>query len=301
MTGAIRAVFFGSPGAGAFNAAGVAGLARAAERLGVAVDTVWSPDPARRAEVVRQAATGAALVIAHGGQGEAPVAAVAPDFPAVRFAVTQGRIAGPNLACFEVLQEHSAFLAGALAGWWSEGRPVAHLSGEPVPPGLRGRAAFAAGLAHAAPGTRLLTGFCGNQHDAALAQRWTEAQCAAGAVLQFAMLDGGRPGAMAALRRNGARAIGNVHDWTVEDPAFLASAVADNGWCIGAALEAHLRDDWHDARVGLERPGAVRLALAADVPPPLAARCEALAGDIIAGRIAIPEHYGGEAFSPAAC
>lgn len=294
----IRAVFFGSPGAGAFNAAGVAGLARATARLGVAAETVWCPDPARRAEVVRDAARGAALVIAHGGQGEAPVAAMAPEAPGTRFAVTQGRIAGPNIACFEVLQEHSAFLAGALAGWWAEGRPVAHLSGEPVPPGLRGRAAFAAGLAHAAPGTRFLTGFCGNQHDPALADRWTEAQCAAGAVLQFAMLDGGRPGAMAALRRHGARAIGNVHDWTAEDPVFLASAVADNGWCIEAAIRAHLDDAFADARIGLETPAAVRLALAPDVPPALAARCGALAAEIAGGRIAVPEHYDGPSFAP---
>ncbi len=294
----IRAVFFGRPGAGAFNAAGVAGLARASARLGVAVDTIWSPDPARRIDVLREAAEAAALVIAHGGQGEAPVAAVAPDCPGTRFAVTQGRIAGPNIACFEVLQEHSAFLAGALAGWWAQGRPVAHLSGEPVPPGLRGRAAFVAGVEHAAPGTRVLTGFCGNQHDPALAERWTEAQCAAGAVLQFAMLDGGRPGAMAALRRHGARAIGNVHDWTLEDPAFLASAVADNGWCIDAALAAHLADDWRDARIGAEQPAAVRLALAPDVPPALAARCAALAEQIAAGRIVVPEHYDGPEFMP---
>lgn len=294
----IRAVFFGRPGAGAFNAAGVAGVARHAARLGLPVEVVWAPDPAQRAAVVRGAAEGAALVIAHGGQGEAPVAAVASDFPGVRFAVTQGRIAGPNIACFEVLQEHSAFLAGALAGWWGEGRPVAHLSGEPVPPGLRGRAAFAAGLAHAAPGARFLTGFCGNQHDPLLAETWTEAQCAAGAVLQFAMLDGGRPGAMAALRQHGARAIGNVHDWTLDDPAFLASAIADNGWCIGAALEAFLRDDWQDRRIGAEQPEAVRLALAADVPGALAARCAALAEDLVAGRLAVPEHYEGPIFAP---
>ncbi len=294
----IRAVFFGAPGAGAFNAAGVAGLARATQRLGVAVETIWAPDPARRVEAVRRAAEGATLVIAHGGQGEAPVAAVAPHFPGTRFAVTQGRISGPNIACFEVLQEHSAFLAGALAGWWAAGRAVAHLSGEPVPPGLRGRAAFAAGLAHAAPGTPFLTGFCGNQHDPALAERWTEAQCMAGAVVQFAMLDGGRPGAMAALARHAARALGNVRDWTVEDPLFLASAVADNGWCIEAALAAHASGNFHDARAGIEVPTAVRIALARDVPPAIAERIERLAGDIATGRVEVPETYAGPDFAP---
>lgn len=299
MTGGpIRAVFFGRPGAGAFNAAGVAGLAHAAARLGVEVDTVWAPDQARRVDVLREAAMGAALVIAHGGQGEAPVAAVARECPRTRFAVTQGRITGPNIACFEVLQEHSAFLAGALAGWWAGGRAVAHLSGEPVPPGLRGRAAFVAGVRHAAPGTPILTGFCGSQHDPALAGQWTDAQCRAGAIVQFAMLDGGRPGAMAALKRHGARAIGNVHDWTAEDPCFLASAVADNGWCIAAAIAAHLRDDWRDARVGIAQPDAVRLALAPDVPAGLAARCAALAEELAAGDVAVPEHFDGPQFTP---
>ncbi len=258
---------------------------------------MWCAEPAQRIAALRAAAEGAALVIAHGGQGEAPVAAVAGEFPSTRFAVTQGRIAGPNIACFEVLQEHSAFLAGALAGWWADGVPVAHLSGEPVPPGLRGRAAFAAGLARAAPGVTFLTGFCGNQHDPTLAEHWTQAQCDAGAVAQFAMLDGGRPGAMAALRRNGARAIGNVHDWTAEEELFLASAVADNGWCIEAALAAHLADDWRDARIGLETPAAVRLAFARDVAPALIARCEALATEVVAGRVLVPEHYAGAEFA----
>lgn len=296
----IRAVFFGRPGAGAFNAAGVAGVEKHAARLGLTVQVIWAPDATRRTAFLRKVAEGAALVIAHGGQGEAPVAAVAPEFPGVRFAVTQGRIGGPNIACFEVLQEHSAFLAGALAGWWAEGRAVAHLSGEPVPPGLRARAAFAAGLAHAAPDTRFLTAFCGDQHDMALAEVWTEAQCAAGAAVQFAMLDGGRPGAMAALRHYRARAIGNVRDWTPEDPTFLGSAVADNGWCIGAALEAFLRDDWQDRRAGAENPEAVRLALAADVAPAIVERLAPLAERVAQGLVPIPEHYDGALFAPSA-
>jgi basic membrane protein A len=294
----VVAVFFGRPGAGSFNAAGVAGLARAADRLGVATGIVWEPVPARRAETLARVAAGADLVVAHGGQGEAGVLQVAPHFPAVAFACTQGRIAGSNIACFEVLQEQSAFLAGALAGWWMTGRVAAHLSGERVPPGLRGRAGFAAGLLHARSEARLLTGFCGDQHDPVLAAAWTAAQAAEGAEVQFAMLDGGRSGAIAACRAAGIRAIGNVRDWTQEDAVFLASAVADNGLAIEAAMAAFLQGRFTGRRLGLEQPEAVRLALAADVARDLAGRIDALRTAILAGEVAVPETYGGPEWSP---
>ncbi|MGG5821615.1 BMP family ABC transporter substrate-binding protein [Falsiroseomonas sp. HW251] len=296
----VVAVFFGRRGAGSFNAAGVTGLSRAAERGGFVPDAVWEPDPARRAETIAAAAARADLIIAHGGQGEAGVQQVAPRFPSVAFAVTQGRIAGPNIACFEVLQEQSAFLAGALAGWWTRSGTVAHLSGERVPPGLRGRAGFAAGLAHARPGATLLTGFCGDQHDPGLAGSWTAAQSAAGADLQFAMLDGGRPGAVAACRAHGLRAIGNVRDWTVEDDVFLASAVADNGVALEAAIAGFLGGRFEDRRIGLEEPAAVRLALARDVDPALANRLDALRDAIRSRAIVVPEAYDGPEWRPAA-
>lgn len=259
---------------------------------------VWEPAPARRAETLAAAASRANLVIAHGGQGEAGVAEVAPRHPRTSFAVTQGRITGPNIACFEVLQEQSAFLAGALAGWWTRRGVAAHLSGERVPPGLRGRAGFAAGLFHARPEARLLTGFCGDQHDPALAARWTTAQIAAGADVQFQMLDGGRPGAMEACRAAGIRAIGNVRDWTAEDKVFLASAVADNGVAIEAAVEAFRAGRFEDRRIGLETPAAVRLAFAHDVAPNLAGRVEATRAAILEGRVIVPEHWSGKEWAP---
>jgi basic membrane protein A len=292
VSGAARValVLFGRPG-GAFNAAGEAGLARAAARHGIVPRVLWQADAARRAATLRAAAAEADLVIAHGGQGEQAAVLVAPEFPGTAFAVTQGRVAGPNLAGFEVLQEHSAFLAGALAGWWCPGGVVAHLSGEPVPPGLRGRAGFAAGLRHADPAVRLLTGFCGDQHDPELARRWTEDQARQGARLQFTMLDAGRPGAVAACKALGLRAIGNVRDWTREDPVFLASAIADSGRALEVAVAAFLGGHFAERRIGLEEPEAVRLALAPEVGAALRAWLEGLATAIREGAIEVPETW----------
>ena len=68
----------------------------------------------------------------HGGQGDVPVARVAPRFGRTQFAITQGSHCAANVASYEILQEHSAFLAGVLAGL-RDG--AAHLSGERVRPG----------------------------------------------------------------------------------------------------------------------------------------------------------------------
>jgi len=152
-------------------------------------------------------------------------------------------------------------------------------------------------LLHARPDARLLTGFCGDQHDPALAEAWTRAQAEAGAEVQFAMLDGGRPGAIAGCKATGIRAIGNVRDWTREDPVFLASALADNGVTIEAAIAAFLAGRFEDRRIGLEDP-AVRLALAVDVPAALAERLASLRTALLDGRVPVPETYGGPEWSP---
>ena len=99
------------------------------------------------------------------------MAEVAPRFPRTQFAVTQGSLTAPNVASYEILQEHSAFLAGVLAGLRAADGRAAHLSGERVRPGLKGRAAYADGVRRAS-GRDPLTGFCGNQHDPERAHEW---------------------------------------------------------------------------------------------------------------------------------
>jgi hypothetical protein len=115
-------------------------------------------------------------------------------------ALTQGHFTAPNVACYEVLQEQSAFLAGVLAGLHSRTGVVGHLSGEMLRPGLKGQSAFAHGLRTSGRPVRFLTHFCGEQHDPALAYAATLSMQREGADLVFAMLDGGRAGVNQACR-----------------------------------------------------------------------------------------------------
>ncbi|MNT01539.1 Purine-binding protein precursor [compost metagenome] len=221
-----------------------------------------------------------------------PVAAAARH-PGQRFVITQGSALSANIASYEVLQEQSAFLAGVPAALTSQTGVVAHLSGEKVRPGLKGRAAFVHGVRSAVPGLPVLSTFCGHQHDPALAAATVEAQARAGADIVFAMIDGGRDGAIAACRATGVRQIGNVLDWTARHPdVFLASAIADSGLCVQRAIDDYVRGQvaWGTVRTfGLEVPEAVRLALAPGVGHGVRAALDQWSQRLLDGSVSLPE------------
>lgn len=251
----IALALFGPPHQGSFNESGLAGAQRA-QAAGFDVDVHWiiAHDPEERTAALHRLCAqgkGLDLLVAHGGQGDGPVASVSALFPQTCFAITQGGFVSANTACYEVLQEQSAFLAGVLAGLLSETGTVAHLSGEKVKPGLKGRAAFAQGVGEAGTGCRFLTTFIGNQHDPDQAYRVSCQLQRAGADLIFAMIDGGRSGVSRACRELPLRQIGNVLDWVAREPqVFVASAFADSGRCAQDAIE--------DFSAGRLRPGATR-------------------------------------------
>lgn len=293
----IAVVLFGPRGQGGFNQAGLAGAQRAQAAV-AGIEVFWCEPPAERAAFLRALCErGFDLIIAHGGQGDAPVAAVAPLFPACRFVVTQGSAPTANVTAYEALQEQSAYLAGVLAASVTKSGVVAHMSGERVRPGLHGRAAFADAVRRTRPEVRLLTCFCGDQHDAALARRVVDKQADAGADVLFAMIDGGRAGAIDACRARGISQIGNVFDWTLREPeVFVASAIADSGVCIELAARDHasgtLRMGLHRS-FGLEMGAVVRLALAPRVDASALAAVESARMDLLSGAIVPATEYCG--------
>lgn len=286
-----------------FMEAGWRGLERARAELGARTSHLDQIAPRRELMVealTRLASTGPDLVVVHGGQGNEAAAEVAARFPAIRFVVTQGSVTGPNLASYDVLQEESAYLAGVLAASTTRTGVVGHMSGIRVRPGLKGRAAYAAGVRATDPGVRLLTNFSGNQDDNALSRRVATAQIGAGADVIFTMLNAGRDGVTEACRSAGRRQIGNVVDWTRIDPqVFIGSAVADVSLSVFESvrdLQAGRFPAGAIRKIGLANTDAVRLAMAPDVPQPVRDRVARAARDIASGRTAVPEVYDGPEF-----
>ena len=302
--GPVAAMLPGRIDDGGFIEAGYQGLMRIRDQLGIPVrfvDGVAPDEEAMKTALRELAASDAKLVIAHGGQAAAAVQRVAWEFPEQRFASIQGDLTRPNLAVYEVLQEESAWLAGAAAGMLTKSNVVGHMSGLRVRPGLKGRAAFAGGLATTNPQARLLTNFSGTQDDAAVAKRIALAQIDAGADVIFTMLNAGRAGAIEACRERGVKQIGNVRDWVPAMPdVFVATAVADSGFAVfqaGRDLHDNLFKGELVRRFGVRSPEAVRLALAPTVPIEVKDRVAALTREMAVGAIAIPGEFAGPEFT----
>jgi basic membrane protein A and related proteins len=299
----IAALFAGQIDDRGFMEAGYRGLVSAREKLGV--DIVWRdrviPERDLLAGALRDLAGDPVdLLIAHGGQNNEAARTIASEFPRIPFIVTQGGVTGPNLGSYEVLQEESAYLAGALAGWATKTGTVGHMSGIRVVPGLKGRAAFANGVAFANPQATLLTNFSGSQDDRALAKRVATAMIDSKADIIFTMLNAGRIGAIEACRERGAKQIGNVRDWVADVPdVFVASAIADSGIAVAKAVEdltAGTLKTGAIEKIGLARPDAVRLSVSSAVASDQRQRLERLAERIRAGELEVGTTWNGPEF-----
>ncbi len=305
MTIHAAALFAGRVDDRGFMQAGFEGLMRARDELDFSVSYIdgIAPERDRLLDALRKLArSGAALVIAHGGQNNEAAQVAAAEFADTRFVVTQGNVVAPNLASYDVLQEQSAWLAGAAAGLLTRSDVVAHISGIRVVPGLKGRAAFAAGVKAANARATLLTTFCGTQDDTEVARRTANAQIQAGADILFTMLNAGMPGAIDACRAHGIKQIGNVRDWVKVAPdVFVGSALADVGLALFHCCSDLKTGRWRGAvvrRLGLEDAQAVRLVLSADTPREVRESIEKFRAAIIGGEISIPETYEGPEFTP---
>lgn len=288
---------------GGFMQAGYNGLLKIKNDFGAEIKYIdqVKPEMALLSEALRKLAQeGPDMVIAHGGQNSEAVKKVAEEFPNVRFVVVQGNVTGKNVASYEVLQEESAWLAGAAAGLLTKTNVVGHISGIRVPPGLKGRAAFADGLKYTNPQAKFLTNFCGYQDDPAIARKVAEAEIKAGADIIFTMLNAGVIGVIDTARENKIGQIGNVRDWTKVHPdVFVAAAIADSSLASVRAARDLTEGKWQPEKIikiGIDDPQAVALALSPTVSQEVKDKIQDLSRKIAKGEIKVSTKYEGPEF-----
>ena len=283
-----------------FMEAGYNGLLQIEEKFGaeiIYIDQIKPERPALEQALRELAQKKPSMVIAHGGQNNEAAQTVAAEFRDIPFVVVQGGVTGPNLSSYEVLQEESAWLGGALAGLMTKTGTVGHISGIRVKPGLKGRGGFYNGLMHTRPDAGFVTTFAGDQDDTALAAKVVQDEVAKGADIIFTMLNAGRTGATEAMREAGVKQIGNVIDWTAVEPdVFLASAVADVSIPSVQAVADLVNGTWKPGTIrmiGLENPAAVRLTMGKDVPAEIQAKINELRDQIVRKEITVSTEFDG--------
>ncbi len=300
----VGGLFAGRIDDGGFMEAGWRGLERARTELGARTRHIDGVQPRKElllAALTELATSGVSLVVAHGGQNNEACTEIASRSPQVKFVVTQGAVVAGNLCSYDVLQEESAYLGGVLAALTTRTGTVGHMSGIRVRPGLKGRAAYVAGVRATNPNVKVVTNFSGNQDDNALSKRVALAQMAAGADVIFTMLNAGRDGVSQACREKGTRQIGNVVDWVKADPkVFVASAIADVSIGVYEAVRDVQQGKFPAGtirKIGIANPQAVRLSMADEVHASVRARIALVAADIASGKIKVPETYEGPEFA----
>ncbi len=288
---------------GGFMEAGYNGLLAIRDELGAEIVHIADVKPEEQAQIeaLESLAEGQPdLILAHGGQNSAATVAVSKKYPDISFVVIQGNVTGDNLSSYEVLQEESAWLAGAAAGLLTKTNVVGHMSGIKVPPGLKGRGAFYNGLKHTNPEAKFLTTFVGDQDDEQLAYDGAQAEIEAGADIIFTMLNAGRSGATKAMREGGVKEVGNVVDWVAIDPeVFIGSAVANVSKAALVAARDFANGKWEAGKIvqiGLDDPSAVSLVLGADIPDGVQVELDTLSEAIVTGKIDVSVEYDGEEF-----
>lgn len=286
-----------------FMESGYNGLVRIEKELGAKttyIDQVKPELNAMTAALRELAKKKPDLIIMHGGQGSEAAKIVSEENPKIQFVVTQGNVKGANLSSYEVLQEESAWLAGAAAGLLTKTGTVGHMSGIRVVPGLKGRAAYADGLRYTNSNATLLTSFIGDQDNNELSREYADAQINEGADIIFTMLNSGRQGVTDALKESGLHHIGNVKDYVAEQPdVFIASAVADSGMAGFLAAKKLAEGNYEPnviEKIGLEDPDAVRLTLSSNVPQEVKDIISELSSKIQSGEIEVGISYEGPEF-----
>lgn len=296
----IAIVFVGTLEDGGFNQCALDGAlrAQASDRAEIKIVSGIPYKTNEMAQALDGAAANSDGVVFIGGQGNAVMPLAAAAHPDRAFAVVQGNVTGPNLVSYDILQEQSAFLAGVLAARVTRTGTIGHLSGHRVVPGLKGRAAFAAGIAHANAGVRLITGFCGTQDDSDITESWARGIAQEGADVIFTMLNAARKGATQACRATGMRQIGNAADWCLISPeTFIASAIARIDLGVELAVIDMLagKRSSEIIRMGLDQE-AVSLTFAPDVVSAVRGEIFDLAAEIVEEKIFIKTTYEGNEF-----
>ncbi len=165
------------------------------------------------------------IIIGDAFGNEAPVRAVAKDFPDIAFAFGSGEAeVAPNFSVFDNWIHDPAYLAGMLAGGKTTSNTIGVVGGMPVPEVNRIINAFIAGAQATNPKVVVKVAFINSWFDPAKAKQAALAQVAAGADVLFAE----RAGVIEAAKEKGLLSIGCMGDQKATAPESVMTSVTWN-------------------------------------------------------------------------
>lgn len=211
----------------AWNQAGYSGLGEIKSKLGAEIAYVEKVGQADQVEALSDfARRGFNLVYAHGGQFDASLKQVAPQFPQTFFVGVNGAAFGPNHAALLIDHLQASYLCGMIGATLSKSGKMAYIAGQEFQATQEELRGFILGARSVKPDIQVSSTFTGDWNDAAKAKEAAEAIISAGSDVVYQWLDNAAPTVLQTCADKGIYAFGNTADQLEVAPkAVLTSAV----------------------------------------------------------------------------
>ena len=274
----------------AWNQSGFEALKLIEKELGAQIaytEKVAQPD---QVEVLSDyARRGFDLVFAHGGEFDEATKRVAAQFPKVKFATTNGRVVGQNLATVEINHWQVGYLVGVVAGMMTKTNKIAIVAAQKLQFVEDWKGGITQGAQAVNPKARVVISYTGNWDDASKGKEAALAQIANGADVLFPILDQAIRGIMSAAVEKNVYAVGQIGDQLDFAPKNVLTSGIENmsvAWLKLAKLTVERKFQGKHYVVGVETPGAAGLGrFGPMVPQNVKDRAEAARKALLAGTI----------------
>ncbi|MCL1472611.1 BMP family protein [Argonema antarcticum] len=212
----------------AWNQVGYEGVKAVEKKLGIETAYVENVAQADQVEALSDfARRGYNLIYAHGGQFDAAIQQVAPQFfPDTYFVGVNGTVSGKNMASLRIDHLQASYICGIIGAGMTKSNQMAYLAAQSFQATNEELRGFQLGAKSVKPDIKIIPSYTGDWNDAAKAKEATLALISSGVDVIYQWLDNASPAVLQTAAEKGVYAFGNTTDQlNVAPKAVLTSAV----------------------------------------------------------------------------
>ena len=197
----------------AWNQSGYEGVKLTQKKLGAEIAYIEQVTQADQAEALSDfARRGYHLVYAHGGQFDAAIKQVSPQFPETFFIGVNGAVKGDNVASLRIDHLQGSYLCGILGALMTKTNQMAYITAQSFQATDEELRGFQLGAKSINPDIQITPSYTGDWNDAAKAKEATLALISAGSDVIYQWLDNASPAVLQTAAENKIYAFGNTVD-----------------------------------------------------------------------------------------
>ncbi|MEM7553812.1 MAG: BMP family protein [Cyanobacteria bacterium P01_A01_bin.84] len=274
----------------AWNQSGSEGVELAKRKLGVETASVEQVSQSDQMQVLSNfARRGSNLVFAHGGQFDAAIEQVAPQFPNTFFIGVNGAVSGSNFGSLRLNHLQASYLCGIIAASMSKSNNIAYIAGQKFKATEEELRGIELGAKSVKPEIKVSSTFTGDWNDIAKAKEATLALVSSGADVVYQWLDIASAAVLQTASEKGVYAFGNTIDqFNLAPKAVLTSAVKRLDLAIAYLTELGVQGKLKGEvyKLGLERPDILYLGKFNQVvSQDIKAKIDSTTKDIVSNKI----------------